>query len=78
MKQSLKTVRVLICDDHAIVRAGLRLILESEEDFEIVGEAETAEEAISLASQLHPDLIILDISMPGMGGLSEGHAAGHA
>ena len=70
MKQSLKTGRVLICDDHAIVRAGLRLILEPEEDFEIVGEAETAEEAISLASQLHPDLIILDISMPGMGGLS--------
>jgi two-component system response regulator NreC len=70
MKQSLKTVQVLICDDHAVVRAGLRLILEPEEDFEIVGEAETAEEAISLASQLHPDLIILDISMPGMSGLS--------
>jgi two-component system response regulator NreC len=70
MKPSLKTVRVLICDDHAIIRAGLRLILEPEEDFEIVGEAETAEESISLASQLHPDLIILDLSMPGMGGLS--------
>jgi two-component system response regulator NreC len=70
MKQNLKTVRVLICDDHAIVRAGLRLILEPEGDFEIVGEAETAEESISMASELHPDLIILDLSMPGMGGLS--------
>ena len=62
-------VRVLICDDHAIVRAGLRLILEQEEEFEIVGEAENGEESIRRAARLHPDLVIMDISMPGIGGL---------
>jgi two-component system, NarL family, response regulator NreC len=66
----LNSVRVLICDDHAIVRAGVRLILEPEADFELVGEAESAEESIKLVSQLQPDLIIMDISMPGMGGLN--------
>jgi len=65
----LKTVRVLLCDDHAIIRAGLRLILEQEEEFEIVGEAENGEESIRRAARLHPDLVIMDISMPGMGGL---------
>ncbi len=65
----MKTVRVLLCDDHAIIRAGLRLILEQEEEFEIVGEAENGEESIRRAARLHPDLVIMDISMPGMGGL---------
>jgi len=62
-------VRVLICDDHALVRAGLRLIFEQEDDFELVGEAENAEESIRQASQLHADLIIMDISMPDISGL---------
>jgi len=61
--------KVLICDDHAVVRAGLRLILEKEKDFQIVAEAENAEQAIAQAARLHPDLVLMDISMPGMGGL---------
>jgi two-component system response regulator NreC len=68
--KTLKTVRVLISDNHAIIRAGLRLILQTDGDFEIVGEADSSEESIDLAAQLHPDLIIMDISVPGMGGLS--------
>jgi two-component system response regulator NreC len=65
-----RKIKVLICDDHATVRAGLRLILEGEEDFQIVGEAENAEQAIDQSTRLQPDLVILDISMPGIGGLN--------
>jgi two-component system response regulator NreC len=61
--------KVLICDDHAIVRAGLRLILEKEKDFQIVGEAANAEQAIEQAMILNPDVVLMDISMPGMSGL---------
>ena len=60
---------MLICDDHAIIRAGLRLILEQEEEFEIVGEAENGEESVRRAARLQPDLVIMDISMPGLSGL---------
>jgi len=73
MKQEheiIATWKVLICDDHAIVRAGLRLILEKEKDFQLIGEAENAEQVIEQATRLHPDLVIMDISMPGIGGLA--------
>ncbi len=65
----MKTHKVLICDDHAVLRAGLRLILQKEKDFQIVGEAENAELAIKLAAHHKPDLVLMDISMPGMNGL---------
>jgi two-component system response regulator NreC len=63
------SVRVLIVDDHAVVRAGLRLLLEAEEDIEPVGEAGSAREAIFQARALKPDVILLDVVMPEQSGL---------
>jgi DNA-binding NarL/FixJ family response regulator len=62
-------IRVLVADDHAIVRTGIRHVLESEPGFTVVGEASTGAEAIALAESLHPDVAVLDISMPGATGL---------
>jgi DNA-binding NarL/FixJ family response regulator len=61
--------RVLLVDDHALVRNGLRVIVEAEGDLTVVGEAGTGEEAVELAPGLDPDVVLMDISMPGMGGL---------
>jgi two-component system, NarL family, response regulator NreC len=57
-------IRILIADDHAVVRAGLRALLGADRDLEIVGEAEDGDEALRLAETLHPDLVLLDITMP--------------
>lgn len=65
----MATMRVLIADDHAIVREGLRSLLEVQSDIEIVGEAEDGQEALSMARELKPDIILMDITMPGMNGL---------
>lgn len=62
-------IRVLVADDHTIVRSGIRHVLESEQDFEVVGEAGSGTEAISLATSLQPDVVLLDISMPDLSGL---------
>ncbi len=62
-------IRLLIADDHAILRQGLRRILEEEQDMEVVGEASTGSEAVELAGELHPDIVIMDISMPGQNGI---------
>jgi DNA-binding NarL/FixJ family response regulator len=62
-------MQVLIADDHEIVRRGVRSILESREGFVICGEAANGREAVNKASQLHPDLIILDQAMPILSGL---------
>jgi two-component system, NarL family, response regulator NreC len=64
----MKTYKVIVCDDHAVVRAGLRLILDKEKDFQIVGEAENAKQAIEKAALHKPDLVLMDISMPGAKG----------
>ena len=63
-------IRLLIADDHLIVRQGLRLILETEDGFELVGEASDGAEAVKLAGELHPDVIMMDLRMPGMDGLT--------
>ena len=63
------TVRLLIADDHAVVREGLRLILTAQRDFEVVGEAATGREAVELAQRLKPDGVLMDISMPELSGL---------
>ncbi len=65
-----ESVRVLICDDHLIVREGLRLILETEAGFDLVGEASDGAQAIELAAELNPDVILMDLRMPGMDGLT--------
>jgi two-component system, NarL family, nitrate/nitrite response regulator NarL len=65
----MRTKRVLIVDDNAVVRSFLRKIFEAEADFEISGEAENGREAVEKAEKLKPDLIILDLTMPVMTGL---------
>ena len=62
-------IRVLIADDHIIVRSGLRLLLEAEPDIDVVGEALDGNEALSLVEKHLPDGVLMDISMPGMDGL---------
>jgi two-component system response regulator NreC len=62
-------IRVLIADDHTIVRSGVRLLLDSEPDFQVVGEALDGSEAIRQAEVLHPDVVLMDIAMPGMDGM---------
>src|SRR2546425_12390773 len=62
-------IRVLLADDHALVREGTRRLLETESDVEVVAEAANGEEAIEAAKSLHPDIAIMDIAMPGMGGI---------
>ncbi len=64
-----KTVRILIADDHAVVRAGLRALLERHEHFRVVAEASTGEEAIAKAREIRPDVAVLDIRMPGLSGI---------
>lgn len=63
------TVRLLIADDHAVVRAGLRALLEHQGRFRVVAEAGTGEEAVALAREHQPDIAILDIRMPGISGI---------
>jgi NarL family two-component system response regulator YdfI len=63
-------IRILVADDHLIIRQGLRLILETENDFEMIGEAADGAEAVSLCAELHPDVVLMDLRMPGMDGLT--------
>ena len=62
-------IRVLLADDHALVREGTRRLLETENDVEVVAEAANGEEAVEATNRLHPDIAIMDIAMPGMGGI---------
>lgn len=62
-------IRLLIIDDHEMVREGLKAMLTAEADFEIVGEAANAEQAYELIARLHPDVILLDIRLPGVSGI---------
>jgi two-component system response regulator NreC len=63
----MKMIHVLLADDHPVVRSGLRAFLGSEPDMEVVGEACSAWQAVTLARELHPDVVVMDISMPGNG-----------
>lgn len=63
------TIRLLLVDDHAVVRSGLRMLLENESDMEIVGEGGTAREALEAVTRLTPDLVLMDIGLPDMSGI---------
>ncbi|MEX0744327.1 MAG: response regulator transcription factor [Phycisphaeraceae bacterium] len=64
-----RKVRVLLADDHTIFRQGLRTLLETMGDLEVVGEASNGREAVDLARELRPDIVIMDVSMPEMDGI---------
>ena len=64
-----KKTTIVLVDDHAVVRAGVRRLLEQEPLFEVIGEAESGEKAYQIFGDLKPDVMVMDLSMPGMGGL---------
>lgn len=70
----MDTVRILIADDHPLFRKGLRTLLESEPGFAVLGEATTGEEAIAMADTSHPDVLLLDLKMPGKTGFEAARA----
>lgn len=65
----MKKTRIVIADDHSIIRSGLQLLLKNTTEFSVVGEATSGQEAIDLVAETKPDIAVLDISMPGMGGI---------
>ncbi len=66
---SREKIRILIVDDHTIVRAGIRLLLQAEPDIEVVGEAGSVQEAIAQTEALQPDVVLMDVAMPGASGM---------
>ena len=66
---SIRNIRILLVDDHAVVRQGFRMILAAQEDMEIVGEAGNGREAIAKAAELHPDVVVMDVAMPELNGI---------
>ena len=66
--------RVLLVDDHAVVRAAVRAVLERERDLRVAGEAGSAEAALPMIDELRPDVVVMDVRMPGMGGIDGTHA----
>ncbi|MFZ0499342.1 MAG: response regulator transcription factor, partial [Steroidobacteraceae bacterium] len=62
-------IRILLVDDHAVVRTGFRLLLQARSDIAVVGEAESGEAACQRYLELSPDVVVMDIAMPGMGGI---------
>jgi DNA-binding NarL/FixJ family response regulator len=64
-----KKIRILLADDHAVVRQGFRMILGAQADMEIIGEAGNGREAVSMSEQLHPDVVVMDVAMPELNGI---------
>lgn len=65
----MKKINILLADDHIVVRQGLRMLIEHEEDMAVVGEADTGRQAVQMARKLHPDVLVLDVAMPHLNGL---------
>src|SRR5438876_4606231 len=68
-RTEMKKIAVLLADDHTVVRQGLRVLLEAEEDIEVVAEAENGRAAVQLAKEFRPDVVVLDVAMPLLNGL---------
>lgn len=66
-------IRIILADDHAVIRSGLRLVLEQHADFRVVGEASDGRAAVNLAEAVKPDVAVLDITMPGLNGIEAAH-----
>jgi DNA-binding NarL/FixJ family response regulator len=73
----MKTIRVLVVDDHAMVRAGLRALLEAEGDIQVIGEAENGQQAVGAAARLRPDVVLLDLAMPRLNGMEAARQIAH-
>ena len=65
----MKRIRILLADDHAVVRQGFKMILDAQPDMEIVGQAANGREAVDLAEQLRPDVVVMDVAMPELNGI---------
>jgi DNA-binding NarL/FixJ family response regulator len=65
----MKRIRILLADDHAVVRQGFKMILDAQPDMEIVGEAGNGRQAVDLAEQLRPDVVVMDVAMPELNGI---------
>src|SRR3989440_3734306 len=70
MRPLAMNVRLLIADDHTIVRGGIRMFLGLDDEIEIVGETADGKEAVAMAHELHPDVVLMDLIMPGMDGIA--------
>jgi two-component system, NarL family, response regulator NreC len=68
-RDGMKRIRILLVDDHAVVRQGFRMILGAQADMEIAGEAANGREAVELAASLHPDIVVMDVAMPELNGI---------
>src|SRR4029077_13213874 len=69
----MRIIRVLLVDDHQLVRTGLRLLLEQQADLNVVGEASDGREAVSLTKSLRPDVVVMDVAMPSLSGIEAAH-----
>ena len=65
----MSKIKVLLVDDHCVVRMGFKMLIEAESDMEVISEAESGEDGIKVFKELKPDLVVMDITMPGIGGL---------
>jgi DNA-binding NarL/FixJ family response regulator len=69
----MRKIRILLADDHKLMRGGLRLLIEQQSDLSVVGEASDGREAVSLAKSLRPDVAVMDITMPNLNGIEAAH-----
>src|SRR5207302_10556929 len=69
----MKKIRILLADDHQLMRSGLRLLIEQQPDLTVVGEAADGREAVALAKSLRPDVAVMDIRMPSVNGIEAAH-----